>query len=71
MVLIETWRIKTHKGPFNNYVNRNLTFFDHPPQVNNLNKEKETFYVINVNNGLTTHLPPIVYVVIEFPLFPI
>ena len=38
------------KGPFKNYVDRILTFFDHPLLVNNLSKEKEAIYVMNVSN---------------------
>ena len=29
---------KSNLGPFNNYVNRILTFFDHPLLVNNFTK---------------------------------
>ena len=60
---------KQNKGPFNIYVNKILTFFDHPSTPSKqIHWKKPVIWLINVNIWLTTHPPLLVYVNIECPL---
>ena len=54
-----------HRGPFNNYVDKILTFFDHLPI------STWTSFTLNVDKMkqfLTTYPPHLVHVVFEWPL---